>query len=85
VRAIDTGTIMMIQRVGLSFRKPGSFHWPPLFFFFTIHDDVLDIANFRIICRMDQMSNEMFWTSMVQGDNSVSGLEDLNFPLTNET
>ena len=32
-----------------------------------------------------KMSNEMFWTSMVQGDNSVSGLEDLNFPLTNET
>ena len=31
------------------------------------------------------MSNEMFWTSMVQGDNSVPGLEDLNFPLTNET
>ncbi|RLN29037.1 hypothetical protein C2845_PM05G08890 [Panicum miliaceum] len=33
---------------------------------------------------MDQMSN-VFWTNMVRGESDVPGLDDLNFPLTNET
>ena len=31
------------------------------------------------------MSNDLFWTNMVRGDGDVPGLEDLNFPVTNET
>ncbi|RLN40584.1 hypothetical protein C2845_PM01G34710 [Panicum miliaceum] len=31
------------------------------------------------------MFNDGFWTNMVQGDESVPGLDDLNISLTNET
>ncbi|KAG2542112.1 hypothetical protein PVAP13_9NG569528 [Panicum virgatum] len=34
---------------------------------------------------MDQRSNELFWTNMVQGDDPVPSLDDLDFSLTNET
>jgi len=32
-----------------------------------------------------EMSNDLFWTNMAEGDEDVLGLEDLKFPLTNET
>ena len=34
---------------------------------------------------MDQISNDLYWTTMVQGNQDVSGLEDLNFSIPNET
>jgi len=34
---------------------------------------------------MDQISNDLYWTTMVQGNQDVSGLEDLNFFIPNET
>ena len=46
---------------------------------------IVFIADFIFSCRMDQRSNELFWTNMVQGDDPVPGLDDLDFSLTNET
>ena len=52
--------------------------------FFTIHDASLYYSllipfSFRI----NQMSNNLFWTNMVSGEEDVAGLEDLNFSLPN--
>lgn len=46
---------------------------------------IVFIADFIFSCRMDQRSNELFWTNMVQGDDPVPSLDDLDFSLTNET
>ena len=62
--------------------------WLAVAFFFPIHDAqyiVFHIADFIIFYRMYQVSDDLFWTNMVRGEEDIPGLENLNFSLTNET
>ena len=58
--------------------------------YFNIHDASLYSSlycihcRFHIFFRIDQMSNNLFWTNMVRGEDAPS-LEGLNFSLINET